>query len=368
LNKVFPGDWDQYMELVSSVIPGVMGNTEGTIRSIQGEQIEYDALGYSTGLVVCPLVVPVLIEGEDALDYLHRRLSQSIRDLEPGKGAHALQLDALGRIQADMLVYRGQDALFSLLGVDHAQAAADQMEQFVLMDRVEISRQWNSEWMIGLAGPGSTRIINGLIEPLPPGGQLDPGHYDAVFTVNLAGVPCRIFGDGRWDMPFFHISVSGMCIHHLLQELFGYVQECGGSAVGMNALEHVRIETGIPMIGKELDEQTNALDAGLYDAVHFDKGCYPGQEVMAKINNLGHPARHLVRLEADEEADLAAGLPLAADGREVGNLTSSSTWPGLGKTAALGYLKWESRNLNTVVIDDGVSKINARVLSMDRFC
>jgi len=364
LNNMIPDDWKHNHRRLSGTIPAVQYDSDGIVSFTQGPQAEYDALTKVTGLVGLPLVASILIEGEDAMDYMHRRLSQSIKDLDPGKGVHALQLDAVGRVQADMLVYSGNRELILLVDTDYVEATADMAEKYVLMDNVEVIRQWTSEMSIGLAGPESTRIINSLIEPDPPGGPLSAENYDAVFTVNLAGIPCRIFGDGRWDMPFFHISVPVMCFKDLVEELADCVNRCGGCTVGKPALELARIESGIPLYGRELDESTNALDACLYDAVSFDKGCYPGQEVMARINNLGHPARCLVRLELDVESDPGPAVLHAPDGRQAGRLSSSCTWQGLGRTAALGYLGWEFRDLGLVEIGDGTSSIKANVIRL----
>ena len=158
MNNMIPDDWKQHHRRLSATIPAIQYDNEGMVSFTQGPQAEYDALTKVTGLVGLPLVAPVLIEGEDAMDYMHRRLSQPIKDLDSGKGVHALQLDAFGRVQADMLVYSGNRELIVLVDTDYAEAAADMTEKYVLMDNVDITRLWNSEMSIGLAGPESTRI------------------------------------------------------------------------------------------------------------------------------------------------------------------------------------------------------------------
>ena len=116
---MIPGDWKQKHRKLSGKIPAIQYDRDGIVSLTQGPQAEYDALTKVTGLVGLPQVASILIEGEDAKDYMHRRLSQSIKDLDPGKGVHALQLDAVGRVQADMLVYSGNRGLILLVDTDY---------------------------------------------------------------------------------------------------------------------------------------------------------------------------------------------------------------------------------------------------------
>lgn len=217
--------------------------------------------------------------------------------------------------------------------------------------------------MLGLAGPRAHEVLSSLLDPPAPVEALAPGGWGALFSVTLQGLPCRIFEDARWPVPFYHLSIPSMALGQLLRILDEGCRQEGGRAAGGLATRLARIEAGIPYQGEDLDDRTIPLEAGLEDALSEDKGCYPGQEVIARIINLGHPTRWLRRLSLDGEHCVATDAPLTINEREAGRVTSSVSWPGLGRTEALGYLKWSDREAAEVQIRLGETnqKYAARV-------
>jgi len=125
-------------------------------------------------------------------------------------------------------------------------------------------------------------------------------------------------------------------------ELWQALQNKGARPVGHNALEILRIEAGIPRFGIDMDESNVVSETGLDDAVSFTKGCYVGQEIIARIKYRGHVAKKLSGLVCGQAAELQNGAPiLATDGKEIGRVTSVAHSPRLGQTIALGYLKYD---------------------------
>ena len=116
--------------------------------------------------------------------------------------------------------------------------------------------------------------------------------------------------------------------------------KCGGRPAGSIAAEAWRILRGLPLSGHELTEEFNPLEAGLRDAVSFEKGCYVGQEVVARLNSYDKVSRSLVGLVLPEEsAPPGPGAPLFFQEHEVGQVTSSTVPPGWSHPVALAYLK-----------------------------
>ena len=324
---------------------------------------EYEALTERVALLVSPAWAPIFVEGPDAVSYLHRRLSNSIETLEVGRGTHALQLEGDGRLASDLLVYRGQDALFVLAGVDAVAEAHELIEKFTLMDEVEVGRQWETEATLGLAGPRAHEMLARLLDPPAPSEALAPGGWGGLFSVTLGGLPCRIFEDARWPFAYYHLCIPPMALEQVARLLDEACGREGGRAAGELAARLARIEAGIPRQGQDLDDRTIPLEAEMRDALSEDKGCYPGQEVIARITNLGHPARLLRRLSLEGEHAIPAEAKLTVEGREAGCVTSSATWPGLGRTEALGYLKWADREAQAAEINlaPGDRRVPARV-------
>jgi folate-binding protein YgfZ len=304
---------------------------------------EYAALRGAVALLPAPGWATILAEGADAVDYLHRRLSAAIKPLAPGTGVHALLLGGDGRMQAEFLAWRGEDAVMLATPRARAEPAFELLERYVLMDEVELTRFWLNEPTIALAGPRAVDLLAGMMDPKPDAAKLKSEPWSAWLTVNIGGLPCRVLGEGRYGVPVYYLSVPPMAVSKLLGTLAAACREMGGGFAGETATELLRIEAGVTLFGRDTDERTIPLDAGLGWAVAMDKGCYPGQEVLARIINLGHPARALVRLTLEGERAVEDGAAVMVEGEEVGGVTSSVTWPGLGRTEALGSVKWGMR-------------------------
>ncbi|MGH9929665.1 MAG: glycine cleavage T C-terminal barrel domain-containing protein, partial [Pyrinomonadaceae bacterium] len=116
----------------------------------------------------------------------------------------------------------------------------------------------------------------------------------------------------------------------------------GARPGGYDALETLRIEAGLPRYGVDMDETNVVTEAALDDAVSYTKGCYVGQEIIARIKYRGHVAKKLSGLVFEQAVKVAAGAAIkSADGKEIGRLTSVTYSPHLGRTVALVYLKYD---------------------------
>jgi len=130
--------------------------------------------------------------------------------------------------------------------------------------------------------------------------------------------------------------------------LSGAVAEVGGSVAGDQAIQAWRVLEGLPENGFELTEDHNPLEAGLWDAVSFTKGCYVGQEVVARLNTYDKVARDLKGLVFPAGAPVpAAGTPLFDGEQRVGDITSSLVPPGRRAPVAIAYVKRKSSKTGT---------------------
>jgi folate-binding protein YgfZ len=116
----------------------------------------------------------------------------------------------------------------------------------------------------------------------------------------------------------------------------------GARPVGGDALEVLRVEAGLPRYGVDMTETNVVLEAAPEDAVSYTKGCYVGQEIIARIHWRGHVAKRLTGLLFDDDHAVAPELKIATvDGKEIGRVTSAVFSPHLGRTVALGYVKFD---------------------------
>jgi folate-binding protein YgfZ len=125
-------------------------------------------------------------------------------------------------------------------------------------------------------------------------------------------------------------------------ELWQSLVNAGATPVGSDALEILRIEAGIPRFGVDMDDTNVVTEANQDDAVSYTKGCYIGQEIIARIKYRGHVAKKLVGLSFKEDANVSSGdLIKSVDDKEIGRITSATYSPQLKHKIALGYVKYD---------------------------
>jgi folate-binding protein YgfZ len=308
-----------------------------------GPEAEVRACRAIAGLFDLPGAVVVRVSGADAADYLHRRLSRSVTPSAPGSAIHACLLGGDGRMLSDirLLVCAPDD--FLLFGEPCvADSLAAQIDRFVILEDLVVEDMTRATGALALDGPKVQAILG-----------------------EAAGVPSVQFADGRcvratvagvavWCAAMRTIGMPGalvLCPSRHLPEvrsaLLAAVVRSGGAQCGADSRRTLRIENGVPQFGVDMDQTTIPLEAGLTHCIDFDKGCFPGQEVVARIHNLGHPAKVLVGFLLDAEELPAEGEKVFAGERAVGWITSVARSPSVGRLIALGYVKWDLREPGT---------------------
>ena len=251
------------------------------------------------------------LSGPQAVEFLDSLLSQDIAAIPIGGGADATLLDHKGRMLAEVRVLRSEDEL--LLDCERValQALFDALTQFGLGWRTQLHKRTLEVALLSLVGA--------RVDSLAPA---------AVPVTEYAHVACVLDGT-QVRLVRTRLGLDLLCdaaaAEHVLEVLIG----AGAQPIDEVAYECVRIEAGIPRYGVELDASTMPQEAGLHErAVSFTKGCYVGQETVARLYWKGRPNRHLRALALSEPC--APGAALTLGGREVGRLASSALSPRLG--------------------------------------
>jgi folate-binding protein YgfZ len=150
------------------------------------------------------------------------------------------------------------------------------------------------------------------------------------------------------------------------KDLWNALRDAGARPVGYDALEILRIEAGLPRYGSDMDDSNVVTEAGLDAAVSYTKGCYVGQEIIARIKYRGHVAKKLSGLVFDQATKVEAGMTIkSADGKEAGRITSTTYSPHLGRTIALAFLKYDYIAAGTSVkIVSESEELQARVTDL----
>jgi folate-binding protein YgfZ len=291
-------------------------------------QVETEALRHGAGAFRAGRDV-LAVRGPDAESYLQGQLSQDVAALAVGASADSLLLEPDGKLSALVRVTRTDGQGF-VLDVDrgYGDAVVARLRRFLLRSKVEL--EMLSDWRdLSLRGSGVAEAAAGLLAVLAERGVLAlPFEWNGWAGVDLLGPQDVVLGPGDQALPD------------------------GITACGADAVEACRIVSGIPAMGTELTGKTIAAEAGLVErTVSFTKGCYTGQELVARLDSRGsNVARRLVGLVGPlgEQSPLARGMTLhagdapagdgAAEDKVVGSITSAAWSSELGAWVALGYL------------------------------
>lgn len=263
--------------------------------------------------LVRPFSVGILdLRGDDRVRFLHGMVTNDIEKLAVGHGCHAAMLTTKGKLIADCVVTQHPDRLSLEVDAALLDKVRAHLDKHIVMDDVELAAETlPAQGVYGDDAAAAIERATGLdVAALPPYAFVTRERVGALRTPELG-------------MPGYH--------------LFGEVT-VDGEPLDDARFEELRIEAGTPRYGVDMGEDRLPIEAGITDAVSFDKGCYLGQEVIARATNLGHINRRLVGLVFDGEP-AAAGTKLSSPSKpDAGWITSSARSRRLGKTIALGYV------------------------------
>ena len=320
------------MALANWEIPAHYGDPES----------EYKAARAGVALMDVSFLTKVTARGKDHLEYLNRRTSQRVIEQQPGEGQRANQLNGEGRMEADFVFYRVDEELSLLISPPtiSGQYLQALMDKYVFTEDAvfeEACEQWAA---FALLGPKAQEVLTAL-------GAGRPANR-AISSISLEGKSVYLLeNDFTCQAPVVLVKKEDAA--PVFAKLRSQVEGAGGRLIGFLPFDTLRVEAGIAWWGIDLTEQSIPLDADLTDAIHTNKGCYPGQETIAKVINLGHPARKLVGIEWDSEDPPPAGSEITSDGKKAGVLTSSTYSPRQDKAIGLAMVRWKYREAGTQV-------------------
>ncbi len=276
------------------------------------------------------------VHGPDAADYLQGQLTNEIESLQAGEGCYAALLDRKGHIQADMRVLRlAGDEVWVDTEPEGLQAARRHLQMYKIGRDVEVDDLTEERSIISLIGPRSAEIA--AVPPLPEFASAEAA---------VAGIDCLAAGTwGGIDL------IAAAADRDRLREA---LLDAGAAEVDPGAAEILRVEAGIPRFGAEMSAQTMPAEAGIVPAaVSFTKGCYIGQEPVARLHYKGRPNRHLRGLALSAPAEAGATLRLGE--KEVGQIGTACVSPSRGPIALAVVRREAQPGAELSVGEDGVT-------------
>lgn len=277
------------------------------------------------------------VGGADAAEFLQGQLTNDIEALEPDHGLYAALLDRKGHLQADMRVLRLKSGEIWLdLEPDATERALKHLRTYSIGREVEIADVGRDWTITSLIGP--TAGATAGFERLGPEHRQTFRNWEGVEVLGVAT-----------DLGVDLITGAGQA--EALHELLG---AAGAVEVSDEAAEILRVESGRPRFGRELTEATMPAETGIEErAISFTKGCYIGQEPVARLHYRGKPNRHLrgLRLSAPAEP----GQALRLGDREVGQIGTAAISPALGPIALAVVRREAEPGAEVEVVDTGAT-------------
>jgi len=275
------------------------------------------------------------VEGADRVRWLNGMLTNDVAQLAPGRqrsGCYALLLTRIGRIVADVHVLLRDGSFWLECERPAVAPLLATLGKFVIADDVSLSDTTGGWERLALEGPAAGAVFAGAAGEAP---GLAP---DASDGFRIAGTPVLA---GAWGvsgedaLQLFAPAGSGAAVAQaLLRAGAGH----GLLEAGEEALEVLRIEAGTPRYGRELSEAVLPAEAGLSRAISTTKGCYTGQEIVARMATRGGASHALVGLALEGTSTPAAGAAISAQAAQVGEVTSAALSASAG-AIALAYVR-----------------------------
>jgi len=270
------------------------------------------------------------VTGRDRLDFLQRLSTNDFRKLVPGAGLPTVLATATGRMIALLIASATEDAVYLRTAPGRAGALAAHFNSLIFWnDELEVSDLSAETVQIGLFGPGAAK----LLADAAGASTADLRPY-AWRGGTVGGAPAMIQRGGALDAPDWTVIAAAKHSDELRSIL-----TAAGPSLDDDQVEVLRVEKGIPAWGSELSDQVTPLEAGLRDAISDNKGCYTGQEVIARQLNYDKVTRRMVGLLLPAETAIAGlkGAVIAAGGR--GGFVGTAVWsPALERPIALAFV------------------------------
>ena len=305
---------------------------------------EYTAAVEGAGIADRSHLGRLKVSGADAIDLLNRLSTNKLDDLQIGDIQGTVLTTNKGRIIDLLYVLRQDDHLLIITGPDTCRQVAEWIDFYTFVEDVEVEDVSDATAQISLIGGGAADALPQLADiPAYSAAAVSIGEVDALAlrTDALGGFGCELI-----------VSTAQQ------PALWDALKSLGATPVGEDALELLRIRNAIPDYGSELCEDYNPLEANLKRFISFNKGCYIGQEVVARLNTYDKVQRHLAQVSLQGAVEVPAELPadLLHDGRKVGALTTAAAHPD-GDIVGLAYVRKAHASAGARLIADGVASV-----------
>jgi folate-binding protein YgfZ len=292
--------------------------------SYENRDSEYWAIRKDAGLADISHLGLLQVTGKDRVSFLNALLPSELSKMNAEVGVHSALLNTKARVLADLYLYARDEDLLIDTGDTPGVKVKEFLDQFIITEDVKINDVAGQFAHLTLQGPGATDHLSNLLGVTFAGKK--PLQHKMLGPTII--IDRDRTGQAGHDLMIPNEEAEAVWQNFLLK---------GITPVGMDALEILRLEAGNPRYGIDVDENNIILEAGYKDTISYNKGCYLGQEVVARATHIGRVNKSLVQFQADSSQAPEPKSRMSLDGKDAGYVTSAAFSPGLKAIVGLGY-------------------------------
>lgn len=315
---------------------------------------EYEACTEAVGILDRSCWTVLKVVGNDSVDLLHRLTTNDLVQLRPGMVTSTVFTNEQARIVDLVSVHRHDDFLLLVASPRTGERLTRWVEKFTFTEEVKVEDKSETMGIVTLIGPGTDELL---------GKTLRDGSH-AIGTNRCRWVSLPDTSEQVLIAPALElgkIGVNIVCENSLLTTLWNRLLEQGrpfkALPVGWRAFDALRVEKGIPLSGREITDAVNPLEANLFEGVSFTKGCYVGQEVIARLDTYKKLQKRLCRILVEKPLQWSSAVKadVFAQDEKIGWITSLASSPGSEGLVGLAYIRTRflQSGLEVIVKADG---------------
>ena len=318
------------------------------------EKKAYEAVRKGVGASLLPFERCLKMTGKDRLAYLHGLVTNDVKSLKVGEGCYAACLIPEGRMVSDLRIYVLEDALLLFFKQFARERLMAHLDHYLFAEDVVMNLL--TDVTLSILGPHSRSFLSEL------SGHVVTDRPEGHQEMSLAGVRLRVFCHSHTGQAGYDLLIPTDAVGTIKQYFLEKGRAFGLEWIAEETFHRFRIEAGIPFFGIDMTEATIPIEAGLEKtAISYTKGCYTGQEVIAKIKYIGHVNRYLIGLKGRGGA-FQSESKIFSQGQEVGTVKSTTFSLFLNGPIALGYIKREFKGSGSPVdVFAGTDKLSAEI-------
>lgn len=322
------------------------GNTKKIYSSVKDE---YNALKNGSGVRIIPDAVIIHLTGKETLDFLHRVSTNEIKELKPFEKKNTLFLNEKGRLIDKTTLVNFENFCLLIGNPDPNKKLFSWINKYIIMEDIQTKDVTDDYLLIELIGPQTESYLTLLI-----GDEIKNLNSHNVLFTHADGFSFYLFNYSRANgVPVYKILIDKNRSSEFIDYMLSNKSVFDVCLVGDDAYNIFRIENGIASVPNEINDNYNPHETNLIGDVSFSKGCYIGQEVVARLDTYDKVQRKMLGIIFPVEIELNGTAQLFDDeNNEAGNITSMAYSDFLKKPIALGFVRKKMLNENNRIFTE----------------